>query len=114
MTEQEFLDFWKTIKWPEPRPIFYRLYHDHNGWPLFYSREDLAGKYIDITPEQFIVRDMSVRVINGKLVPRKTVWLSKLVPAASGTLCHHKDVAVVVSNQSGQHWKKKENVTETD
>lgn len=114
MTEQEFLDFWKTIEWPEPKPIFYRLYHDDTGLPLFYSMDDMPGKYIDLTPEQFVGQDMSVRVINGKIVRRRLSWVSKLVPADSGTLCHHNDITIVVDDQPGQYWKKKENVTETN
>jgi hypothetical protein len=68
MTEKQFLDFWKTIKWPEIKPVFYRLYYDINGLPLFYSQEDLPGKYIDITPEQFALQNMAVRVVDEKLI----------------------------------------------
>ena len=114
MTEQEFLDFWKTIEWPEIKPVFYRLYYDNAGLPLFYSQEDLPGKYIDITPDQFVMRNMSVRVVDQKLIQYKTVWVTKLVPADSGILCHSQDVAVVVANHPGQYWKKKENVIKTN
>ena len=38
---------------PEPQPVFYSLYHDDQGHPLFYSMEDLPGTYIDVTPEQY-------------------------------------------------------------
>jgi hypothetical protein len=114
MNEQEFLDFWKTIEWPEIKPVFYRLYHNDNGIPLFYSQEDLPGKYIDITPEQFALQNMSVRVTDAKIIQYKTIWVAKLVPADSGTVCHSQDVAIVVVDQPGQHWKKKENVIETN
>jgi hypothetical protein len=114
MNEQEFLDFWKTIEWPVPKPIFYRLYHDDDGIPLFYSQDDLPGKYIDLTPAQFSSQDMSVRVVNEKLVRRRTAWVSKLVPAESGTLCHSQDITVVVADQPGQYWKKEDNVIETN
>jgi hypothetical protein len=67
MTENEFLDFWKTIKWPEIKPVFYRLYYDDDGLPLFYSQEDLPGKCINITPEQFVLQNMSVQVVDKKL-----------------------------------------------
>jgi hypothetical protein len=114
MTEQEFLDFWKTIEWPEIKPIFYKLYHDDDGLPLFYSTDDVPGKYIDITPAQFSSQDMSVRVVDGKLVRRRTAWVSKLIPADSGTLCHSQDITVVVADQPGQYWKKEDNVIETN
>ena len=114
MTDNEFLDFWKTIEWPEIKPVFYRLYYDDTGLPLFYSQEDLPGKYIDITPEQFALQNMSVRVVDEKLIQYKTVWVNKLIPAESGTLCHSQDVAIVVADQSGKYWKKKKNVIETN
>ena len=114
MNEKEFLDFWKTITWPEIKPMFYRLYYDEAGLPLFYSQEDLPGKYIDITPTQFALKNMAVRVVDGKIIQYKTIWVAKLVPADSGTLCHSQDVAVIVAGQPGQYWKKKQNVIETN
>jgi len=114
MNEEEFLEFWKNHKWTDPKPVYYRLYYDVNGMPLFYSQEDMPGKYIDITPKQFTVQNMSVRVVDGKIVQYRTIWMSKLVPADSGILCHQNDVAIVVADQPGQYWKKKENVIETN
>ena len=75
MTENEFLNFWNTIEWPKIDPVFYRLYYDDAGLPLFYSQEDLPGKYIDITPEQFALQNMAVRVVDEKLIyPVKTSY----------------------------------------
>ena len=112
MTEEEFLEFWKNHEWTDPTPVYYRLYYYDAGSPLFYSQEDLPGKYIDITPTQFVLQNMSIRVVDGKLIQYKTIWVSKLVPTDVGTLCHSQDVAIVVAEQPGQHWKKKENVIE--
>ena len=114
MTEEEFLEFWSNYQWTEVKPVCYRLYYDDLGLPLFYSHEDLPGKYIDVTPTQFAAQDRSVRVINDKLVRQKTARMAKLVPAASGTLCHTQDVTVMVTDQPGQYWKKKETVVETN
>jgi hypothetical protein len=114
MNEEELLEFYKNYKWTDVEPVYYRLYHDDAGTPLFYSREDLPGKYIDITPKQFALQDMAVRVVDGKIVRRRSTWIKKLVPAKSGTLCHSQDVAVVIADQPGQYWKKKENVIETN
>jgi len=114
MNDQEFLEFWNNFKWPEITLVYRRLYYDDAGEPLFYSQEDLPGKYIDVTPEQFALQDRSVKVINGKLVRRRTARIAKLVPAESGTLCHANDVTIVVDDQPGQYWKKKENVVETN
>ena len=109
MTEQEFLDFWKNIQWPEEKTVYYRLYYNDSGQPLFYSHEDQPGKYIDVTPEQFALRDLQVRVVNGVLTPRKRPIPPKLVPSDQGTACHPNDVAVVVSTQEhNQRWKLKQ------
>jgi len=109
MTEQEFLDFWNAIEWPEIKTVYHRLYYDDQGMPLFYSHEDQPGKYIDLTPEQFALRDLQVRVVNGVLTPRKRPGPPKLVPSSTGTPCYPNDVAVVVSEQkSNQQWKLKQ------
>ena len=114
MTEEEFLEFWTNYKWTDATPVYYRLYYDDLGLPLFYSYEDLPGKYIDVTPEQVASQDRSVRWVNAKLVRQKTARMAKLAPAESGTLCHTRDVTVVVTDQTGQYWKKIENVVETN
>jgi hypothetical protein len=108
MNDQEFLDFWNAIEWPEIKTVYYRLYHDDAGEPLFYSHEDQPGKYIDVTPEQYALRDLQVRVVTGVLTPRKQPVLPKLVPSSTGTACDPTDVAVVVSKQQPhQRWKLK-------
>ena len=114
MTEQEFLEFWKNHKWIDAKTVHYRLYHDDAGLPLFYSHEDLPGKYVDVTPEQFAQQDRSVKVIDGKLVRCRTARMTKLVPADLGTLCHVNDATIVVADHPGQYWKKTENVVETN
>jgi hypothetical protein len=96
MTEQEFLDFWNAIEWPEISPVYLRLYYDDSGLPLFYSHEDTLGKYIDVTPEQFALRDLKVRVVNGVLVPYRPPT-TKLKPNGQGTPCHPDDVSIVVT-----------------
>ena len=114
MTEEEFLKFWNNYKWTDVEPVHYRLYYDDAGLPLFYSHEDLPGKYIDVTPEQFVLQDRLIRVIDGKCIRQRTARMTKLVPADSGILCHSQDVTVVVDAQPGQHWKKTENVVKTN
>lgn len=114
MTEQEFLEFWNSYQWTDLKPVYYRLYYIDSGEPLFYSHEDLPGKYIDVIPEQFALQDRSVKVIDGKLVRQRTARMTKIVPADSGTLCHIQDVTVIVADYPGQYWKKTENVVETN
>jgi hypothetical protein len=109
VNEQEFLDFWNAIEWPEIKPVYFRLYYDESGHALFYSHEDQPGKYIDVTPEQFALGDMQVRVIDGVLKPRKQPLPPKLMPSDRGTPCHPDDVAVVVSiDREHQRWKLKQ------
>ena len=109
MNEQEFLDFWNAIEWPKEKTIYYRLYYDDLGQPLFYSHDDQPGKYIDVTPEQFALGDMHVRVVDGVLKLRARPLLPKLVPSDQGTPCYLDDVAVVVSAQeTHQRWKLKQ------
>jgi hypothetical protein len=108
MNEQEFLDFWRTIEWPNEKTIYYRLYYNESGQTLFYSHEDQPGRYIDISPEQFALQDLQVSVVNGALKPRARPAPPKLVLGALGTPCHVNDVAVVVSQQQEhQRWKLK-------
>ena len=114
MTEDEFLEFWKTFQWPEITPVHYRLYYDDAGLPLFYSQENLPGKYIDVTPTQFALQDLSVKVRDGKLVRQRRTAITKLVHSDVGTLCHAKDVTIVVDQPPGQYWKKQQNVVETN
>jgi hypothetical protein len=109
MNDQEFLDFWKTIQWPEEKTIYYRLYYNDSGEPLFYSHDDRPGKYIEVSPEQFALSDMQVRVVDGALKTRPKPVPPKLMPSGQGTPCHPNDVAVVVDTQEiHQRWKLKQ------
>lgn len=110
MNDQEFLDFWKSVQWPQEQTIHYRLYYDDQGQPLFYSHTDKPGKYIEVTPEQYALQDLEVRVVDGVLKPRKKPRPLKLVPSDQGTPCDPGDVSVVVSaDQLHQRWKLRTN-----
>jgi hypothetical protein len=93
-----FEQFWQDFKWPDPAPVFYRVYYGEPGEPLVYSMEELPGKYIDITAEQFALADMRARVVDGGLVLDTVTKTSKLIPADHGTACDPRDVTVVVQN----------------
>ena len=104
MTPDEF--FGALEHMPKPQPVFYRLYYDKQGRPLFYSMEDQPGTYIEITQQQYTEAKSNIRVRNGSIVELTWQTAEKITPGNSGTLCHTRDVAVVV-NKNGTYWSKK-------
>jgi hypothetical protein len=92
---------------PEPQPVFYRLYYDDSGVPLFYSMEDLPGNYLELTQEQYAQNKSNIRVRNGEIVELTWVTSSKLVPGTTGTPCDPRDVAVVTNLDSATQWSKR-------
>jgi len=104
MTPEEFFGAFANL--PDAKPVFYRLYHDHTGMPLFYSMEDLPGIYIEIGPAEFGKSFKNIRVRDGKIVEVTWQTSEKIVPANTGTLCYPQDVAVIVE-QNGTYWNKK-------
>lgn len=107
--DEIFRKFWANYQWPDPVPVARRLYHDDSGDPLCYTMEDLPGKYIQVTAEQYARASFGVRVIDGQLVELEPVRLiRKLQPSAFGTTCHPQDVAIIVQSSSpNQSWEKK-------
>lgn len=111
-TTDNFLQVMQTFAWPEPEPVQYRLYHDDQGLPLFYTMETCPGTYINVDQTTYILGSYDVRVQDGKLIllqPKTQV--SRLLPHVdSGTPCHSKDVCVIVAtDQPHQKWKKQTN-----
>jgi hypothetical protein len=104
MTEQEFWDILFDV--PETKPVFFRLYHDSTGIPLFYSMEDLPGTYIEIDADTYARSSMTVRVRDGKIVQISCRSTHKLVPGNTGVNCHVKDVAVISSSDAVK-WAKR-------
>lgn len=111
MNEKEFWDILAAM--PEPKPIFYRLYYNEQGQPLFYTMEDLPGTYIEVDHATYQLNSFSVRVVNGKIKKISTTVTERLVPSEQGTPCHPDNVAIVVSpDQPNQRWSKHTNVYE--
>lgn len=122
MTPEEFLSIWQQSE-PKQTPVFYRLYYNEYGEPLFYSMEDLPGNYIEIDQETFNRSPSNIRIVNGeikilssspiyKLVPKNEVWArTKLVPISDdkkGVSCDPRDICVIVSvDQPHQKWSIK-------
>lgn len=108
MTEEEFLAIWQNSVTAPPVEIEYRLYHDGDGFPLFYSTEDLPGLYIKIDQQTFLSGPKHIRVIDGKIVESKIAWTKKLIPATQGRSCHPLDVCVIVGDSEPHtSWRMK-------
>lgn len=104
-SQDALLEAWKTFVPPEPPQIFYRLYHDEHGNPLYYSMQHHEGQYIEITQEQYNLSSPWVRVQHGRLIEHRPVTTSKLRPSDQGTLCHELDVCIVVDQKPGTYWQ---------
>ena len=105
MTPEELSNLFQGV--PEPAHPFFRLYHDADGVPLFYSMADEPGTYIEISQQQYHAGASNVRVRNGQLVEVSWTTTTKLVPGNSGTPCHPDNVAVVVAeDQPHTRWSK--------
>ena len=106
MTPEELIKMFQAV--PAPPPPYFRLYHDADGQPLFYSMEDRPGTYIEISQEQYHRNVSNVRVRDGRLVEVTWATTTKLVPGNSGTPCHPDNVAVIVAeSQPHIRWSKK-------
>ena len=108
MTEQEFWEIWQNSAPVEPAVIEYRLYHDEDGYPLFYSMEDVPGTYIVIDAETYWNGPKHIRIVDGKIVEKQIYWTKKLVPAVKGVSCDPWSVCVVVDqDQLHVNWRIK-------
>ncbi len=98
-------ELWSLVDQTAAKLPSYRLYHDDQGYVLYYSMDDLPGKWISITAEQFARADSHVKVVDSKIVPLNRIQFKKLVPADHGINCSTDSVAVVIPDcDSGQKW----------
>jgi hypothetical protein len=107
--EEELLNIFKLFSIKKDVEIQYRAYYDDTGKILLYSVDDLPGKYIVITKEQFLERRMDAIVKNGKLIATHyRSHVSKLEKSSSGTKCSKYDVTIICDDSDGQHqyWKQ--------
>ena len=106
MTPEELIKLFQAL--PEPSPVFYRLYHDKNGNPLFYSMADEPGTYIDIDQATYVKNSMRVKVVDSQLIEVTWKVTNKLVPNGVGVACDPCDVAVVVDfSKPNPKWSNK-------
>jgi hypothetical protein len=111
-TTENFWQVWSNLETWQPPAVFWRLYHNEQGHPLFYTQQDCPGNYIDVTPEQYQRANMQVRVVDRQLIEINKPVFKKLMPSTTGTPCEPADVAIVVDpNQPHQCWRTKTNET---
>jgi len=107
-TTQNLLDVFANLEPWQPPVVFWRLYYDAAGHPLFYTQEDKPGNYIDVTPEQYQRASMHVKVKDSKLVELTTKRIKKLMPSETGTPCCPTDVSIIVPvTKQHQCWRLK-------
>jgi hypothetical protein len=108
MTNETTDNFWVAFAAsPDIKPlkIFYRLYYDDHGNPLFYSMEDLPGNYIDIDAKTYAESASRVRVINGQILKNVAPTSTKLIPGNQGISCDSRDICVIVDEtQPNTKW----------
>ena len=107
-TTDNFWKVWHSFQWPEPRPVFFRLYHDNDGHPVAYSMEEMDMPYVEVDQNSYHIADHAVRVVDGKIVKIvQSISTMKLVPSSHGTPCDVRDVSIVVStDREHQCWSK--------
>jgi hypothetical protein len=106
-TTENFWAVWNNLQWTEPESVFYRLYHNDDGTPILYSMDQLPHAYVEIDSKTFWNANMSVRVVDGKLIFKTPgVTVNKLKPSdLVGTACSPNDVCIIVpENQPNQRW----------
>lgn len=96
-TTDNFWRVWNSFQWPDPKPVFFRLYHDDQGRPVTYSMEELDMPFVEVDQQAYVAADHNVKVVDGKIVRiQQPVLTTKLRPAPHGTPCDVRDVSVVV------------------
>lgn len=109
-TTKNFWEAWEQWNPEPPPPVFFRLYHDDHGFPLFYTMEDFPGNYIEVDAKTYQEGSHRVRVRNGQLVKIAHSTVKKLTPGDAGIPCDPRDICVVV-NKHHTHikWSLKTN-----
>jgi hypothetical protein len=117
LSEEEFFSIWQSQVSAAHFEPEYRLYHNNEGFPLFYSMEPLPGNYIVVDQETYHNGPKHIRVVNGKIVVYKTVFAKKIVPGSTGVSCAVDNVCIVVDEDQPHikwHLKKQELENETN
>lgn len=110
-TTDNFWQVWNSFKWPDPKPVSYRLYYKSDGSADVYTMEDLPGDFVEVTKEIYLAAPHNAKVEDGilKIIPVSRKVSSLVCNQPSGTRCHLQDVCIVVTgDQPGTNWDSKE------
>jgi hypothetical protein len=88
----------------------YRVYYDDDGAVITYAMQDLPGKWIKITREQFAEANPYCKVIDGKLMKpvRKRLYVKLSKTDANDELViktSKHDVCIIVEDEDCDYWK---------
>ena len=115
LTEEEFWSILQSQEQATPKALEFRLYHDENGFPLFFSMEDLPGNYVVVDHEMYLGGPGNIRVVDGKLKVYQTMFGKKLVPSEQGQACDPRDICITVpADQQHIKWNLKHQEPEDD
>ena len=97
MTPEEFYNILRSV--PDAKPVEFRLYHDDQGCPLFYSMEDLPGSWISVDAVTYAQARHDIRVVGDSFVelPKQRA-VRKLRPSQHGQPCDPRDICMIVSD----------------
>lgn len=103
--EKLLAELLQRLQKPKQEQIEYRLYYDSNGRVITYSTENLPGKYLVITREQFSEARSDVIVQNNVIVQthlKNTVH--KLKKNKVSRVCSKYDVSIIIDTDVSE-WK---------
>jgi len=103
--EEKFIIVWEQ---PELAEVERRLYHDDDGYVLFYTCDKPEGKFVIIDAMTYAEGRPDVRVIDGKIarINAGSVISRYYNSADVGFLCEKEDISVI-TDTDGQYWEVK-------
>jgi len=102
--EEKYFIVWEA---PVLQEVERRLYHDDDGYVLFYTCEKPEGNYLVIDAETYAEGRPDVRVVNGKIVRINTgSVITRLYPSEQGVMCEKEDISIITETD-GQFWEAK-------
>jgi len=106
---EEFIELDEELVIPVPKQVEFRLYYNDDGSIMYYTTEELPGKYIVVTKEIYAEGRHDVKVENESVVRlANKIVISKLEKSINGVKCASEDINILVSNDySGEttHWE---------